>query len=104
METLVTWRADQGTAEARQRTRHETIGALDGFAQQPQGSLTRWIALRGGTIFSWSYSCVRRSREVEGLVCGRESESLYQKYSRLHLSHLIFDLYQIRSYTRSRRS
>jgi hypothetical protein len=51
METLVTWRADQGTAKAHQRTRHETIGALDGFAQQPQGSLTRWIALRGGTIF-----------------------------------------------------
>jgi hypothetical protein len=57
METLVTWRADQGTAKAHQRTRHETIGALDGFAQQPQGSLTRWIALRGGTIFfPWSYS------------------------------------------------
>jgi hypothetical protein len=51
METLVTWRADQGTAKARQRTRHETIGALNGFAQQPQGSLTRWMTLRGGTIF-----------------------------------------------------
>ena len=83
METLVTWRADQGTAEARQRTRHETIGALDGFAQhKPRANLLTRSWLYGVARF-FPCPAVRRSREVEGL---RGPESL----SKIFPTHLIF--------------